>query len=94
MPYDPSCEVFTAWDLGFGNATAIWWLQFVGRELRWLDYYESCGEQLDHYVSLVKSKPYNYSTHYLPHDGGHGNIRGESVSIQLNQMGLQNTVRS
>ena len=66
VPYDPSCEVFTAWDLGFGDATAIWWCQFVGRELRWLDYYESCGEQLDHYVSLVKSKPYNYSNHYLP----------------------------
>ena len=92
VPYDPSCEVFTAWDLGFGDATAIWWCQFVGRELRWLDYYESCGEQLDHYVSLVKSKPYNYSNHYLPHDGGHGNIRGESVSIQLSQMGLVNTI--
>jgi phage terminase large subunit len=32
VPYDPSCEVFTAWDLGFGDATAIWWCQFVGRE--------------------------------------------------------------
>lgn len=92
VPYDPSCEVFTAWDLGFGDATAIWWLQFVGRELRWLDYYENAGEQLQHYVDIVKGKPYNYKTHYLPHDGGHGNIRGESVSIQLSQLGLQNIV--
>lgn len=92
VPYDPGAQVFTAWDLGFGDATSIWWLQFVGRELRWLEYYENCGEQLDHYVSLVKSKPYNYSMHYLPHDGGHGNIRGESVSVQLNQMGLSNVV--
>jgi hypothetical protein len=30
--------------------------------------------------------------HYLPHDGGHGNIRGESVSRQLDAMGLTNTV--
>ncbi len=92
VPYDPSTEVFTAWDLGFGDATAIWWLQFVGRELRWLDYYENSGEQLDHYVKVVKSKPYNYSMHYLPHDGGHGNIRGGSVSMQLNDMGLHNEV--
>lgn len=92
VPYDPSTEVFTAWDLGFGDATAIWFLQFVGRELRWLDYYENSGEQLDHYVKIVKSKQYNYSTHYLPHDGGHGNIRGDSVSKQLFDMGLQNTV--
>lgn len=92
VPYDPSCEVFTAWDLGFGDATSIWWCQFVGRELRWLEYYENSGEQLDHYVNIIKEKNYNYSTHYLPHDGGHGNIRGESVSIQLNSMGLKNIV--
>lgn len=92
VPYDPSCEVFTAWDLGYGDATAIWWCQYVGRELRWLDYYENSGEQLDHYVQIVKSKPYNYDTHYLPHDGGHGNIRGESVSNQLFTMGLKNIV--
>lgn len=92
VPYDPSTQVFTAWDLGFGDATAIWWCQYVGRELRWLEYYENCGEQLDHYVQIVKSKPYNYSKHYLPHDGGHGNIRGESVSLQLSHMGLPNQV--
>lgn len=92
VPYDPSCEVFTAWDLGYGDATAIWWCQYVGRELRWLDYYENSGEQLDHYVQIVKGKPYNYDTHYLPHDGGHGNIRGESVSNQLFTMGLKNIV--
>lgn len=92
VPYDPSAQVFTAWDLGYGDATAIWWLQYVGRELRWLEYYENCGEQLSHYVDVIKSKPYNYSTHYLPHDGGHGNIRGESVSLQLASMGLNNQV--
>lgn len=92
VPYDPAAQVFTAWDLGFGDATAIWWLQFVGRELRWLDCYENSGEQLSHYVDVVKSKKYNYSTHYLPHDGGHGNIRGDSVSKQLFGMGLSNIV--
>ena len=92
VPYDPSCQVFTAWDLGFGDSTAIWWLQFVGRELRWLESYENSGEQLDHYVQIVKSKKYNYSWHYLPHDGGHGNIRGDSVSKQLHSMGLNNIV--
>ena len=96
VPYDPVSEVFTGWDLGFGDATAIWWLQFVGRELRWLDYYENCGEQLDHYVKEIKSRPYNYMKqgHFLPHDGGHGNIRGESVSKQLTSMGLDNTIIS
>jgi len=94
VPYDPIAEVFTAWDLGFGDATSIWWLQFVGRELRWLDYYENCGEQLDHYAKVIKGKPYNYirQGHYLPHDGAHGNIRGDSVSRQLTALGVPNVV--
>lgn len=94
VPYDPGCEVFTAWDLGFGDATSIWWLQYVGRELRWLEYYENAGEQLDHYAQVVKSKPYNYARlgAYLPHDGAHGNIRGDSVSKQLTTLGVGNIV--
>lgn len=94
VPYDPGYEVFTAWDLGFGDSTAIWWLQFVGRELRWIDCYENSNEQLGHYTAIVKAKPYNYMAdgHFLPHDGGAGNIRGESVTRQLYDLGLANTV--
>lgn len=93
-PYDPSCEVFTAWDLGFGDSTVIWWLQFVGRELRWIDCYDNSGEQLDHYAKIIKDKSYNYMRqgHFLPHDGGHGNIRGDSVSLQLDKLGVPNQV--
>ena len=94
VPYDPSCQVFTAWDLGYGDSTAIWWLQYVGRELRWLECYENSGEQLGHYASIVKAKDYNYykNGHFLPHDGAHGNIRGDSVSLQLDKLGISNTV--
>ena len=94
VPYDPSSEVFTAWDLGWADSTAIWWLQWVGRELRWLEYYENTGEQLDHYAQIVKSKNYNYmlNGHYLPHDGGQGNIRGDSAGKQLTNMGIKNQI--
>lgn len=92
VPYDPACEVFTAWDLGYGDSTAIWFLQWVGRELRWIDFYENSGEQLLHYAETVKAKKYNYSLHFLPHDGAHENIRGQSVSAQLTKMGLRNRV--
>lgn len=92
VPYDPVSEVFTAWDLGWGDATAIWFLQFVGRELRWIDFYENSQEETPHYVDVVKSKPYNYKIHYIPHDGAHGNVRGPSVTKQLSGMGLRNKV--
>lgn len=94
VPYDPSSEVFTAWDLGFGDATAIWFLQFKGRELRWIDFYENNGEKLLHYAELIKSKPYNYmkNGHFLPHDGGNESVNAESTSKQLRLMGVPNRV--
>ena len=33
VPYDRSTEVWTAWDLGIGDATTIWFAQQVGREV-------------------------------------------------------------
>jgi phage terminase large subunit len=93
VPYDPGSEVFTVWDLGFGDATTIWWLQFVGRELRWLDYYENYHELLPHYAEVIKNKPYHYMRrgHFLPHDGDSGNIRGAAPSAQLQALGVQTT---
>jgi hypothetical protein len=33
------------WDIGTRDATAIWVAQFVGREIRVLDYYEAWGSR-------------------------------------------------
>jgi len=96
VPYNPAFEVFTAWDLGYGkgNATTIWFLQFVGRELRWLEYYEREGEFTPHFAQVVKDRAYNYMArgHFIPHDGAADNVRGASVSTQLSQLGVQTTV--
>lgn len=68
VPYDASAGTYTAIDLGIGDSTAIWWFQLVGQEIHFIDHYESSGEELGHYISIIKNKPYNYTTHYLPHD--------------------------
>jgi phage terminase large subunit len=68
VPYDPATGVVTAWDLGVGDSTAIWFAQMVGPEVRLIDYYESSGVGLDHYVSVLNSRGYNYTDHILPHD--------------------------
>ena len=95
VPYDPAYQVFTAWDLGYGkgNATSIWWLQFVGRELRWLKYYEAEGEFIPHFAKIIKEQPYDYmyKGHYLPHDGASANVRGANVPTQLEQLGILST---
>lgn len=95
VPYDASVLVTTAWDLGADDSTAIWFAQIVGLQVRVLDYYENNGQPLAHYASLVKSKPYNYGDHILPHDAGHerlGKERNESMSDQLRTLGLPNRV--
>lgn len=68
VPYEPTAPVWTAWDLGIRDATAIWFAQVVGREVRIIDYYEASGVDLGHYVREIKSKPYVYEGHIVPHD--------------------------
>lgn len=69
VTYDPRLPVYTAWDLGMDDSTAIWWFQrSPGGEWRWLEYHEDSGRGLDHYAKLLKEKDYIYGKHYLPHD--------------------------
>lgn len=68
VAYAPSVPVTTAWDLGVGDSTAIWFAQHVGAEVRLIDYYESSGVGLDHYVRVLNEKGYIYGNHILPHD--------------------------
>ena len=68
VAYDAATQVYTAWDLGINDTTAIWFWQNVGQEIHIIDYYEMSGEPLSHYAKILQQKPYVYKTHYLPHD--------------------------
>jgi phage terminase large subunit len=68
VPYERSVGVVTAWDLGVGDSTAIWFAQMVGQEVRLIDYYECSGVGLDHYARVLAEKGYHYESHILPHD--------------------------
>lgn len=93
VPYDPALSVSTAWDLGIGDPCSIWFVQEVGQETRFIDYYESSGVGLDHYAKILREKPYSYGAHYLPHDAeakelGTGRTRVET----LRSLGMSNVV--
>lgn len=69
VPYDPSVLVETGWDLGVGDATAIWFFQTLSTgEVRVIDYYENKGVGLQHYAGVIAGKPYAYGIHWGPHD--------------------------
>lgn len=89
VPYDPSVPVYTAWDLGIGDPTAIVFAQQVGKELRIIDYYESSGVDVAHYAAVLKQKPYNYGGHILPHDAQPKELTsGKSLSEVLYSLGV------
>lgn len=48
--------VYTAWDLGRTDATAIWWFQVVAGEIRVLDYTEDSLKDIDCYVERIRGR--------------------------------------
>ena len=91
VPYDRAASVITAWDLGIGDSTAIWFAQFVGQEIRIIDYYENSGVGLDHYAKVLLDKEYQYEQHILPHDVQVKELgTGKSRLETLDALGIRN----
>ena len=80
VPHDPTKPVFTAWDLGHSDKTAIWFIQRVGLEFNIIDYYENRLKKLPHYIEYLQSKPYNYSVIYQPHDADNETLAARSIA--------------
>lgn len=69
VPVMRECVVDTCWDIGYRDATAIWFMQSPpGGAIRVVDYLEDHGQSLDYYAGLLDKKGYRYGTHVFPHD--------------------------
>jgi phage terminase large subunit len=66
---DPLMQIRAFWDLGVSDHTAIWIAQFVGREIRVLDYCEAQGQPLAYYANWLRTNGYGDALCVLPHDG-------------------------
>jgi hypothetical protein len=91
---DKAVRVHTAWDLGVTDSTAIWFIQAVARERRLVDYYESSGVGLDHYVEVLHDKRmrhgWKYGDHHFPHDVSHKELStGKSRVDTLRGLGIE-----
>jgi hypothetical protein len=64
----PRDEVFTSWDLGTDDSTAIWFWRIHGDGLEFIDHYESHGKPMSHYFDVIEGKGLGYTKHWLPHD--------------------------
>jgi hypothetical protein len=65
----PSDGVFTTWDLGVSDSTAIWaWRVNRDRMPDLINHYEASGQAASHYFEHVEGWGYQYVKHWLPHD--------------------------
>jgi hypothetical protein len=83
--YDPQYPVHTLWDLGISDEMAIWFVQFIQKEIRVFDYYENTNYALGHYASVLQGKGYLYAMHHLPHDGTKRQLTQAEMAISIEQ---------
>jgi hypothetical protein len=84
VPYDPNYPVYTAWDLGYRDDTAIWFYQIGRGEIRVIDFHAVSGADIYDIAETVTQKPYRYAKHYLPHDARAKSLQtGKSIIEQL-----------
>lgn len=73
FPIEPSIPVNGLWDLGMDDAMAIWLYQQVGKEVRFIGYYENMDEGFQHYYDVLKEiardRNFTLGIQYIPHDG-------------------------
>lgn len=74
--------VYTFWDIGKHDGTAIWFMQELRGEARFIGYYEEHDEDLRHYVRELQSRGYVYGAHFLPHDADHKKLSDTNKSIK------------
>lgn len=100
VPAESALELHTFWDLGVGDYTAIWFMQAVGREFRFVNYIQDHGYALAHYVKLVKEwaeqRDLKLGEHWAPHDievrelgADRGDGRAETRKERASKLGVR-----
>lgn len=89
--WEPKELVYTFWDLGNFNYTAIWFFQQVAREWRMIRFHQASGDDLEQYAAYVREQPYSYGAHFLPHDGDHVRLgqKNRSTKQILESLGVK-----
>lgn len=92
--HDAGRPLYCFWDIGYSDFTAMWLLQFCGRDICALAYRCNSQQLPAYYVAIAKEWERAYgipiATHYLPHDAEHKEFGGKSARDHLREAGLDN----
>lgn len=80
-----SRSVFTTWDLGRSDSTAIWIWRLRPGGVDVVDHYENRGQKLRHYFDVLEERQrtmgYRYVKHWLPHDAAQETLATEVSTL-------------
>lgn len=93
VPYNPNKPVYTFWDLGHSDKTAIWFVQHAGVEFNVIHYYENRLQKMPHYIKYLQDTGYNFTKHVLPHDGDAETLSNVTPKKQLQDAFPNCTIR-
>jgi phage terminase large subunit len=82
VPYDPIKPVHAVFDLGWADNTAIWFIQFIGMEIRVIRYIENSQQTISWYLAEMQKFGYVYDTLWLPHDAQNKTLAANGRSIE------------
>jgi phage terminase large subunit len=82
VPYDAVKPVHTIWDLGFSDATAIWFCQRIGFEIRLIDFMSVQQTTIAEILAVLQAKGYVFGTDFLPHDAQAKTLSAHGKSIE------------
>ncbi len=85
LTYKENLPVYSAWDFGIGDATAIGIYQVSSNgEVYLLDYYENSDQPLQHYIDWIKGLNIEFKLHFGDPSGANRNLNtGRSVFEDL-----------
>lgn len=94
VPRDPLMACYAFFDIGGtgqkSDACAIWIVQFIGKSINVIDYYEAVGQELSEHVGWLRRNDYDDVMIYLPHDGRkHDNVFRVTFESALKQAGFK-----
>ena len=94
LAQDPLMAMRAYWDIGGtgakADACAVWLAQFIGQEIRVLDYYEAVGQPLATHVDWLRRNGYEKAICRLPHDGAqHDKVHKVTYESALREAGFE-----
>lgn len=80
FPVNNNLPVYTAWDLGWNDASAVWFFQVVGGRPVFIDFLMATNASIPRLVELVKEKGYRLARNYFPWDVAIHDLSGDGKS--------------